>query len=398
MQSVKPRLVRITTVPVSLRLLLKGQMKYMKEQGFEVIMISSPGPDAEMVEQQEDCEIITLPMERTVKPLSDLRSLVRLTRILKNLQPDIVHTHTPKAGLLGMMAAKIAGVPVRLHTIAGLPWMEATGMSRWVLKTMEKLTVALANRVYPNSKGLYSFLQQEKITKNTDRLKLLGNGSSNGIDCDYFSKLAVRQTDVDAIRNKSGITGEGWVWIFAGRLVNEKGIHELLSAFQTIYQQYPSDQLWLLGDEEPKRDPLSAEDIQLMEQHSSIIRWGFQKDVRPFFAAADVLVFPSYREGMPNVPLQAGAMGCALIVTDINGCNEIVTNNKSGFLVQPKNTEQLLCSMQTIRSQPTLKEQFAKAVRTHIRSHYNRNEVWSLILKEYQYWMTKLPKRGLGSQ
>ncbi|MFY7880107.1 MAG: glycosyltransferase, partial [Lacibacter sp.] len=187
-------------------------------------------------------------------------------------------------------------------------------------------------------------------------------------------------------------------WIFAGRLVNEKGIHELLTAFQTIQQQYPEDQLWLLGDEEPQRDPLSAEDIQLMEKHPSIIRWGFQNDVRPYFAAADVLLFPSYREGMPNVPLQAGAMGCALIVSDINGCNEIVTHNETGFLVQPKNTEQLLSSMQIIRSQPSIKEQFAKAVRLHIESHYNRNVVWSLILKEYQYWMTKLPKRDLRSQ
>jgi glycosyltransferase involved in cell wall biosynthesis len=393
MQSVKPRLVRITTVPVSLRLLLKGQMKYMKEQGFEVIMISSPGPDAELVEQQEDCEIITLPMERTVKPLSDLRSLVRLTRILRNLQPDIVHTHTPKAGLLGMMAARFAGVPVRLHTIAGLPWMEAGGISRFILKTMEQLTVALANRVYPNSKGLYTFLQKEKITRHPDRLKLLGHGSSNGIDCAYFSKEAIKQSEVEAIREQSGISESGWIWIFAGRLVNEKGIHELLTAFQTIHQQYPEDQLWLLGDEERKRDPLSTEDIQLMEQHPAIKRWGFQKDVRPFFAAADVLVFPSYREGLPNVPLQAGAMGCALIVTDINGCNEIVTHNETGFLVQPKKIEQLLSSMQSMRSQPALKDKFASQVREHIRAHYNRNEVWRLILEEYQYWMSILQKK-----
>jgi glycosyltransferase involved in cell wall biosynthesis len=309
------------------------------------------------------------------------------------LQPDIVHTHTPKAGLLGLMAARFAGVPVRLHTIAGLPWMEAGGISRLILKTMEQLTVALANRVYPNSKGLYTFLQKEKITRHPDRLKLLGHGSSNGIDCAYFSKDAIKQTEVEAIREQSGISESGWIWIFAGRLVNEKGIHELLTAFQAIHQQYPEDQLWLLGDEERKRDPLSTEDIQLMEQHPAIKRWGFQKDVRPFFAAADVLVFPSYREGLPNVPLQAGAMGCALIVTDINGCNEIVTHNETGFLVQPKKIEQLLSSMQAMRSQPALKDKFATQVREHIRAHYNRNEVWRLILEEYQYWMSILQKK-----
>ncbi|HMP88529.1 MAG TPA: glycosyltransferase, partial [Lacibacter sp.] len=300
MYSVKPKLVRITTVPVSLRLLLRGQMQYMKERGFEVVMISSPGPDAALVEEQEGCEMITLPMERTIRPLRDLQALLRLTRILKNLQPDIVHTHTPKAGLLGMLAARLAGVPVRLHTIAGLPWMESRGPVRLLLKQMERLTAAMAHRVYPNSRGLLDFLREEGVAAN-GKFRLLGQGSSNGIDCTHFSRAAVDPARVQQLRTEAGLKDGGWVWIFAGRLVREKGIHELLEAFLQLLPQYPQDQLWLLGEEEPQRDPLAAADRERLHSHPSIRCWGFQPDVRPYFAAADVLVFPSYREGMPNV-------------------------------------------------------------------------------------------------
>ena len=392
MHPVKPKLVRITTVPISLRLLLKGQMKYMKEKGFEVIMISSPGDDASMVEQQEGCEMITMPMERKVSLWEDLKSLVRLKRILKNLDPDIVHTHTPKAGLIGMMAAKWAGVPIRLHTVAGLPWMESKGLSRFILKTMERISTFCAHRIYPNSKGLYDFLLGEKVVCDKKKIKLLGNGSSNGIDCNHFCKDAVDQNIIHEIRESSGIKEGGWIWIFAGRLVREKGMHELLQSFIDIHQLYPDDQLWLLGDEEPERDPLHPADQQLMHVHPAIKCWGFQKDVRPYFAAADVLVFPSYREGLPNVPLQAGAMECALIVTDINGCNEIVEHDQSGLLVQTKSIESLVHAMKKLRTDESLKNNFAKAARERIEHLYSREHIWELLEAEYRGMMKNKSK------
>lgn len=388
MRAIKPKLVRITTVPVSLHLLLKGQMKFMKEEGFEVIMISSPGKEAELVEREEECEMIELPMERKVSLFKDVQALIRLTRILKNLEPDIVHTHTPKAGLLGMLAAKFAGVPLRLHTIAGLPWMESSGISRFVYKQIERITAFAAHHVYPNSKGLYEFLKQEQISSN-GKMKLLGNGSSNGIDCTYFSKEQVDETTVASLLQQAQLKEGGWVWIFAGRLVRDKGIHELLAAFTKLQEQFPTDQLWLLGEEEPKRDPLEQWTKELMHAHSHIYHWGFQKDVRPFFAASDVLVFPSYREGMPNVPLQAGAMGCALLLSDINGCNEIVTDGKDGLLVPAKNKEALLEKMLQLRQQPALKKQYAEASRNKIMQQYNRTEVWMHLVNEYKTLLQK---------
>ena len=382
MYSVKPKLVRITTVPVSLRLLLKGQMKYMKEQGFEVVMISSPGADAELVEQQEQCEMITIPMKRTVHPLADLQSLIRLTRLLKNLEPDIVHTHTPKAGLLGMLAARLAGVPVRLHTVAGLPWMEQRGAGRFILKCMEQLTAVMAHRVYPNSTGLLQFLQRERVA--TGKLKLLGAGSSNGIDCSYFSSEALPAGTVAEMRQKNTVATDAFVWIFAGRLVREKGLHELLSAFLQLLSAFPQDQLWLLGAEEPERDPLLPADRALLQTHSSIRAFGFQQDVRPYLAAADVLVFPSYREGLPNVPLQAGAMGCALLLSDSNGCNEIVEHGKNGLLVPPKQTKPLYEAMLLMRNDQAQTKQWATLSRERIAARYNRTTVWKLVEAEYR--------------
>jgi glycosyltransferase involved in cell wall biosynthesis len=227
------------------------------------------------------------------------------------------------------------------------------------------------------------------ICKN-EKIKLLGNGSSNGIDCRYFSRTAVDQKLIHEISVSSGIKEGGWIWIFAGRLVREKGIHELLTSFIEIHQMYPDDQLWLLGEEEKERDPLLSSDIELMQSHPAIKCWGFQKEVRPYFAAADVLVFPSYREGLPNVPLQAGAMECALILSDINGCNEIVEHEKTGLLVPAKSISALTDAMKKMRADIELKNKMAADVRVRIQHLYSREHIWELIETEYRGMMKKL--------
>lgn len=391
MERTKPLLVRITTVPISLRLLLKGQMRFMKEQGFDVVMISSEGKDAEVLEDLEGCEMITLPMERSVSLFKDLRALFRLIRIFRNLQPDIVHTHTPKAGLLGMLAARITGVPVRLHTVAGLPWMESKGLSFFILKQVERLTAFCAQQLYPNSSGLRQFLIDQKVAS-PRKLTLLGNGSSNGIDCDYFSRSAIVGMDVDRLKRESFLGRDGWVWIFVGRLVREKGLCELFHAFDQLSWQYPEDQLWLVGEEEPERDPLPEAERNWMKMHLGVKRFGFQQDVRPFLAAAHVLVFPSYREGFPNVPLQAGAMECAMILSDINGCNELVRDGENGFLVPAKDEGKLLQAMLDLRKDPQLRLRMAGNSLRFIRDQYAQETIWNLILSEYHRFLEKRNK------
>ncbi|MES1224381.1 MAG: glycosyltransferase, partial [Bacteroidota bacterium] len=295
-----PKLVRITTIPLSLHTLLKGQMNFMKSEGFDVTMISSDGPEIKDIIESEKCRHITIPFTRKINLINDFISLVKLTLLLRKLKPEIVHTHTPKAGLIGMWAAKFANVPIRLHTIAGLPWMEAKGLMRKLLQMMEKLTAFAAIQIYPNSKQLHLFLQQQKI--GIGKMRVLGNGSSNGIDCNYYNRNSEMQKQADELKRKTGINEEGLIWIFAGRIVKDKGVEELLDSFIVFQRDFPEDQLWLLGNEEPELDPLGEKYKQVLHTHQAIKSWGFCKDVRPYFAAADVLVFPSYREGFPNVP------------------------------------------------------------------------------------------------
>ena len=383
------KLVRITTVPVSMMVLLKGQLKFMKQNGFDVTMISNEGPEVEQLKAQENCPHIAITLTRKITPFTDLISLIKLTLLLRKIKPDIVHTHTPKAGLIGMWAAKLAGVTIRLHTIAGLPWVESRGMIRRLLIAVEKLTAFAATNVFPNSFVQRDFLLQNEIAKN--KMKVIGNGSSNGIDTDYFSTNLDIESQAKAIRKRERINEEACVWIFVGRIVRDKGITELIDAFLEIQIQFPEDRLLLLGDQEPHLDPLDEKYVQLLKSHHAIISCGFQKDIRPYLAASQVLVFPSYREGFPNVPMQAGAMGCALILSDINGCNEIVNHGKDGWLVSVKNVSALTAAMMEARNNPIKTRLFAEIIKEKIVTGYAQSYLWNCMLQEYQQ-LLKTPK------
>lgn len=383
----KHKLVRITTIPASMKVLLRGQLSFMQKNGFEVLAVSADGEEVESLKQQENVSHYAVPFTRLISPIQDLKCLIQLTKYLRKVKPDVVHTHTPKAGLLGMWAAFLAGVPVRLHTIAGVPWIETTGFRRWVLKSVEKITALPATQVYPNSHKQHEFLMENGIANK--KFKVLEKGSSNGIDTTHFSITPAIASDASRLRVNENVKEDAWIWIFVGRIVKDKGMEEMLYAWNTIQEKYPNDKLWLLGSEEPELDPLSPEATEFMNNSSSVKKWGFLNDIRPYLAAAQVLVFPSYREGFPNVPMQAGAMECALILSDINGCNEIVEDQKSGILVQSKNKEALLSAMLTLRENESKRIEFAKAARQHIAEGFDQQKIWQAILKEYRNFLSK---------
>ena len=358
-------------------------MRYMQENGFSVHMVSSPGPETEFIKINEGCSFTAINMTRKITPFKDLVSLYRLWRLIIQLRPAIVHTHTPKAGLLGMLAASLAGVPVRLHTVAGLPWMESKGLERFLLKQMEKATTSFSSRTYVNSAHLMAFMQQERLDPSFTKLKLLAGGSSNGIDSDYYNRSQSDTVLVDELKRKSRVSAKGFIWLFVGRLVGDKGISELVEAFSAVRVDHPNDQLWLVGPLETGHS-LPERCIQAIENDPNIIHWGYQDDVRPFFAAAGALVFPSYREGFPNVPMQAAAMGCPMILSDINGCNEIVEHKKNGLLVPFKNARALYEAMVLMRNDDESVQQYVRLSLALIREKFDNKTIWKLIETEYR--------------
>ena len=380
------KLIRITTVPLSLKVLLKGQLRFMASNGFDVKGVSSEGEELREVHENEGIAVEAITMSRKITPFQDLKSLWEMWNFLRKEKPQIVHTHTPKAGIIGMLAARLAGVPHRLHTVAGLPLMEVIGTKRKILNFVEKLTYSSATRVYPNSKGLYDFILQNNFTQ-SNKLKIIANGSSNGIDTTFFSPDQVTEIEKVTLREKLNIQPDDFVFVFVGRIVSDKGINELIKAFselQTVENKPAGIKLLLVGGLENDLDPLNPETLAEINQNKDIISVGFQQDVRSFFAIADALVFPSYREGFPNVVMQAGAMGLPSIVSDINGCNEIIIEGENGLIIPSKNVEKLKEKMLTLAKDKNLYTKLKGNSRRMIENRYEQSVVWNALLEEYE--------------
>ena len=378
----KPKLIRITTVPISLEKLIEGQMSFMKNY-FEVFAISSDIKNLEKVGKKERVAIQSINLTRKITPLKDLKAVIKLYNFLKKEKPHIVHSHTPKAGIVGMLASYFASVPYRLHTVAGLPLLEATGLKRKVLNAVEKITYNCATNVYPNSYGLKKIILDNRFV-NKEKLKVIGNGSSNGIDTSYFDPKLFSIKDKEVLKTNLRIKNTDFVFIFVGRIVSDKGINELVASFEKLSSKNKNVKLLLVGPFEEKLDPLKEKTTLIIKHNKQIISVGYQKDVRPYFAIANALTFPSYREGFPNVVMQAGAMELPSIVSDINGCNEIIENNLNGWIVPAKDTEVLFDAMQNclINQQQVL--EMAAQSREMITSRYEQQKVWYAILTEYQ--------------
>ncbi len=374
------KLIRITTVPISLDKLLGEQLRFMN-QYFEVTAISADEDYLQKVADKYEVNNYHVELTRAITPIQDFKAIIQLYRFLKKEKPTMVHSHTPKAGMVGMFAAKLAGVPLRLHTVAGLPLMEIKGFKRKILDLVEKLTYASATKVYPNSKGLYDFIVEHNYTRSS-KLKVIGQGSSNGIDTHYFAQEQISAEKQAQLKYELGIQPNDFVFVFVGRLVRDKGINELVEAFSKLKAQ--SSKLLLVGSFEAELDPLDDKTLLEIENSLNIISVGYQQDVRPYFTISNCLVFPSYREGFPNVVMQAGAMGLPSIVTDINGCNEIVIEGKNGTIIPVKNTEVLKIVMQKMKDDTNYYNQLQQNARPLIQSRYEQKVVWEAILTEYK--------------
>lgn len=383
------KLFRISTVPISLNILLKGQLAYLN-RFYALTAISGAGKDLEEVKDREEVATYAIEISRQINIVNDLHALYQLYSYFKREKPDMIHSITPKAGLLSMVAGKLAGVPLRMHTFTGLIFPSRTGLMQKILIQMDRLLCACATHIFPEGQGVKRDLETYKITAKP--LKVIANGNVNGIDTAHFNSDLFSTDDTRRLRTDLGLTETDFVFIFVGRLVGDKGINELVTAFSKLQAEPVTERstsaaplkLLLVGPLETDLDPLRPETLQEIAQNPHIISLGYREDVRPCFAVADALAFPSYREGFPNVVLQAGAMGLPAIVTDINGCNEIIHHEQNGLIIPPKNAPALADALRRIATDTELYTHLQKNSRPRIQQNYEQTVVWEALLAEYR--------------
>ena len=381
MNSSKPKLFRISTVPMSLNLLLKGQLRFLNEH-FEVTAISGAGDDLEMVAKREGVKVHPIVMHRPISLYQDIKSLWQLYLYFKKEKPDIIHSITPKAGLLSMVAGKLAGVPVRIHTFTGLIFPNQEGYIKHTLIMMDKILCKCATKIIPEGEGVKKDLLKHKITNKP--LEIIANGNVNGIDLDYFSSENVSAIERQKMREHLEMSQDDFVFVFIGRIGHEKGINELVEVFGMLQKEGAKNCKLLLVGPLEKNNQLTQENILKIFNHPDIIFVGYQTEVRSYLAMSNALVFPSYREGFPNVVLEALAMQLPAIVTDINGCNEIVTDNQNGMLIPVKDIESLYISMKKLYSDPVFYSLLKENTRQSVVDKFCRYKVWESVLHVYQ--------------
>lgn len=370
----KKKIIRAVTVPLSL-CFCRDVMIRMRAMGYHMVAVTSPGPELDSLRRDDGFHCVEVPMERHISPLSDLVSLLRMILVLRKERPWVVHSMTPKAGLLCMVAAWLTRVPVRVHTFTGLVWPTATGLKRRVLMMTDRITCACATHVIPEGQGVMDDLRRGGITRKP--MRVLGYGNVMGVDMARFSTARFAQHD-----ERGGV----FTFLFVGRIVRDKGINELVAAFVRLHAHHPSTRLVLVGNYERSLDPVSDDTQGLIGTNDAIEAVGPKRgdDLVRAYAAADCFVMPSYREGFPNTVLEAGAMGLPSIVTDINGSREIIENEKNGLIVPSKNANALYDAMERILTDDDARETMKENAREMIASRFEKNFVQKCQIEFYE--------------
>lgn len=368
----------VTTISMTLDYFLKGVMTDLVKAGNEVVAVSSPGEWMPSVKALQGVKVIEVPMERRISPFKDLRSLWRLYKVIRSERPDIVHSFTPKAGLLAMMASKLAGIKIRVHTFTGLVFPTSTGLKKRLLMTTDRVTCSCATHIIAEGQGVRKDLNDAGITKKD--VRVLGHGNIRGIDLTYYNRTPEVMELADQLRVPDVFT-----FLFVGRVVRDKGIIELVQAFERICSEIQHVRLVLVGPFENNVDPVPEKTIQRIGENPAIITTGELTgiDLLAWYAASDCFILPSYREGFPNTVIEAGAMGLPSIVTDINGSREIITDGINGLIVPPRDADALYNAMCKILDDNCFRESVASVCREMIASRFEEGKVRAHLLIFY---------------
>lgn len=383
------RVVQVVTVSQSLGF-INGLICYLKQRGYAFWAISSPGPDVEHFSAETEVLTFEISMPRAITPLRDLWTVGAIWWRLRQVRPHIVHAGTPKGGLLGMVAASLAGVPVRIYQMRGLPMLTASGLRRKVLRVCEKASCSLAHKVICNSESLRKAALAEGICT-AEKATVIGSGSGQGVDArQRFNPDHV----IDArgrVRSEWGLPHDALALAFIGRIVREKGIVELTGSWRELREEFPTLHLMVAGDFEPQ-DPVPPECVELLRTDPRVHLMGFVTDIRSLYAALDLLVLPTYREGFPNVLLEAGAMVLPVVATIIPGCVDATVDGVTGHLVPPRDTAALTAALRAYLSDPALRRAHGLSGRQRVLDHFQQEIVWEGVRSLYAEMLTA---RGL---
>lgn len=372
----KKKFLIITTIPVSLYF-FKGQVGKLKTV-FDVEVVSSHGQGFDDFCQGEKVKGNIVKMEREISLFNDIKSLFKLIKLFRKTKPTIIHGNTPKAGFLSMIAGWITRVPNRIYCIHGLRYQGAIGFKRKLLKSMERISCKFATEVMTVSFGVKAILKEENICNK--EVKIIWNGSVNGIDTNRFSPSNIDGSDLES---KYKFTDEHIIFGFVGRLVKDKGINELIEAFKEVNKKYTNTRLLLVGNYESS-DPVSDHTKKEIEDNTNIIFGGWQRDIRPFLKIMDIFTFPSYREGFGLSLMEAAAMNVPAISSNITGCNEIIKDGYNGMLIPSKSVTELINAMSKVAENPQSIKKMSSVSRQYVIDKYEQKQLWEKVLEMYK--------------
>lgn len=374
-------LVHVTTVPETLGF-LRGQVGYMRDRGFDVQAMTSPGVYLEIFRDREGVAVHSVTMPRRITPAQDLKAIFQLWRVLRRLRPTVVHSHTPKGGLLGMISAALAGVPLRIYHVHGLPMVTATGYKRALLRWSEWVSCRLAHEVLSVSRSCRDIAVEENICP-ASKIKVILSGSSNGVDAEErFNPAKVEEGARAALRARMGVPEDALLLGFVGRIVRDKGLIELGEAWKILAPEYPKLHLMVIGSFEPQ-DPIPPETERILREDPRIHIEGQDWNITPYYAATDIVVLPTYREGLNTVCMESGAMALPVVSTAVPGCIDAIRDGETGILVPPRDGQALAEAIRRYIEDPGLRRRHGQAGREHVRREFNQERLWEALYQEY---------------
>jgi glycosyltransferase involved in cell wall biosynthesis len=374
--------VHVTTVPITLAF-LHGQAAFMRSHGIATEAISSPGEGLDEFAASEGVPVHPVVMARRISPAADAIALSQLVRTLRRLRPQIVHAHTPKAGLLGTMASRLAGVPVTIYHLHGLPLETARGLKRGILRWSDRTACRLADRVLCVGPSVRESALAYGLCP-AERMKVLLRGSINGVDAaGRFDPDRLAAGTREEVRREMGIPVDALVLGFMGRIAADKGIRELVEAWNLLSRRHPGLHLLLVGPAEVG-DAVSRSALDSTDADSRVHRAGLRWDTPRWYAAMDVVALPTYREGLPVVPLEAAAMRLPVVATSIPACADAVVDGETGSLVPPRDGRALADALDRYLRNPDLRGSHGREARDRMLRWFRPEAMWEALLGEYQ--------------